>query len=490
MTAVYFTITGEYLTEAAKSLVVEGRWNDGLNILLESIDGMTYEMALPILKGNSKMIGLSSHDENTLDLKDDDDTNHKELIDFQQQQKIFIEGVWYKIGYSEYFPFKEDIYKLVGNPYYVTHKGQGIGLVMEPTSTPPSWMTMELRKQTIQHVVDKFGISPEENRDKREIRLEVDARMARAPTPDEIRNMNEEEFFLQGKEPNEIIKYAKDKTAAIEAENARLEDELFDMRSYNEQWVKDNPRSVTAMHNTMKKLGMPSVDEYIKDTMEMSNLTDDERADKIVGFKVKILEQADGDFVRETIAGVEYDIPRAPLMHWAAGRFANKGIKQLLPDWTPVSPHNLKVAGDNPCHSDFMIGAGMDLNAFYNESEDMKDDLLTLKSKIEQEQFGRECSILSGRGCHLGTVFKSGETPDTTGSKILVVPNLGPRYYEDALKADVIISERGGATAHLVNVFREEEKPIVRIEGAMAKYFSEEMVIVDLNKGIVRNVGL
>lgn len=50
------TITGEFLTSHARSMVLKGRWQAALSLLVDDLEGMSYDLAFDILKGNEALI--------------------------------------------------------------------------------------------------------------------------------------------------------------------------------------------------------------------------------------------------------------------------------------------------------------------------------------------------------------------------------------------------------------------------------------------------
>ena len=72
----YFSITGEAITTIARDFWIEGRRNSALKVL-NDIEGVDQIMALKIVTGEKKFIGIDKHGENTLELVDDNTTTHR-----------------------------------------------------------------------------------------------------------------------------------------------------------------------------------------------------------------------------------------------------------------------------------------------------------------------------------------------------------------------------------------------------------------------------
>lgn len=71
--AVYFKVSGEFVTEQARTFLIEDNWEDGLYLLKDCVTGCDYEIAVSIITGERKFIGT-----NTLELVDEDPEIKKE----------------------------------------------------------------------------------------------------------------------------------------------------------------------------------------------------------------------------------------------------------------------------------------------------------------------------------------------------------------------------------------------------------------------------
>ena len=52
-----FTITGEFVTEHARNLMIEDAWEEGYRFLQENIIGIDHEISIAILKGEKRLAG-------------------------------------------------------------------------------------------------------------------------------------------------------------------------------------------------------------------------------------------------------------------------------------------------------------------------------------------------------------------------------------------------------------------------------------------------
>lgn len=168
-------------------------------------------------------------------------------------------------------------------------------------------------------------------------------------------------------------------------------------------------------------------------------------------------QAADDTFVLRTSEGEEFTIPRAPFWHWALNR---TDLAHHAPPWEPISPTGLKLMLDDPYHSDWMLGAGIELSSSYNTpvARAATNAMFALQEKLGDF----EVVVLVDHGEVVGTV----------GVEIAVLPNLSPTYAEVAMNEELraIIAEEGGAMAHLANVGRERGLTIIRVPNARTLY--------------------
>lgn len=72
-----FIVTGDFITRLSRDLFIEGKLRDAERILMQCIEGMSYENAVSIIKGESRIAGTSA---TTLTLEKDDDQKIKNFI--------------------------------------------------------------------------------------------------------------------------------------------------------------------------------------------------------------------------------------------------------------------------------------------------------------------------------------------------------------------------------------------------------------------------
>jgi hypothetical protein len=106
---VHFIVTGEFVTQHARSIVSEERWEDALHFLMTSLVGMTYDHAVNILAGKAKLIG----ENNNVQMVEDDCPNPKyiEHLKWVYRGYVRINNEWYSpYAYVSSFGVKDMFY--------------------------------------------------------------------------------------------------------------------------------------------------------------------------------------------------------------------------------------------------------------------------------------------------------------------------------------------------------------------------------------------
>ena len=171
----------------------------------------------------------------------------------------------------------------------------------------------------------------------------------------------------------------------------------------------------------------------------------------------------------------EVVVPRAPFVCWALNRTA---LRHLSPPWKTVAPTGVKMMLDDPYHTDWMLGAGLDLSTDYGLNSPVTKAAHDELSRLQEEMGDFEAAVLVDHGTVRGVV----------GKEVLVLPNLSPAYAEAAMVPGVraIIAERGGQLAHLSIVGREHGWTIMRVNDALTLYPEGTTVTLDPTTGTIR----
>jgi hypothetical protein len=199
------------------------------------------------------------------------------------------------------------------------------------------------------------------------------------------------------------------------------------------------------------------------------------RDEKIETLRKAIIEQANamGDLGWMTIdipISLRNDgklrVPRAPFELWAV---ALSGGSHLVSPWKNVSPVGVKQGADDPNHTDWMLGAGLEpldmkIGGPNPSAEELSAAAYTARATVERRVLAFECSVLlqghavTGR-VHTPSTRDDFPAPNEDGMPpVTIVKNAGPDWLEMAIKTfqlgGAIIVERGGEMAHLVTELR------------------------------------
>lgn len=220
---------------------------------------------------------------------------------------------------------------------------------------------------------------------------------------------------------------------------------------------------------------------------------------EVAKLRLRILEQAGDDLVelaweaRGEVPAGKAMVPRAPFLLWAFSRL--RWYERLLPAWRTISPGGMKMAMDDPNHTDWVIGGGfdpLDRDLYWGGAK--ADAANRLKSWLQDEFDEREraedekvTTLVTGAKVTSVVVHGlPGVTP--TPGLVVVIPNLHTRYLWAAQGAAAVITEEGGEVAHLVQVAREQALPVVRAERALERWSEGDVVEVNPEARTVRVV--
>lgn len=133
-----------------------------------------------------------------------------------------------------------------------------------------------------------------------------------------------------------------------------------------------------------------------------------------------------------------------------------------------MSGEGWKQIGDDPYHTDWMLGAGLDLE-LWDTDKTLKDAAYDASHILQHAGGGGLrgtilvplTSPLSGVVVHPAPNQEWWSPGDEL--KIVVLPNLSPQYVMALKGASLVIAENGGALAHLSQLGMEQGIPIFRL---------------------------
>lgn len=190
--------------------------------------------------------------------------------------------------------------------------------------------------------------------------------------------------------------------------------------------------------------------------------------------------------------------PRGAFEMWCVGR---TGGRHLAQPWQPISPRGVKQGGDDPYHTDWMLGAGLDpldMNHRGNHPhwEQIREAASHARAALETSMLGANCSVLLAGPAIEGRVVhpkNPGAVPEDSGDlpPIAVIADSRTEWLDLALavldQGGAIIVEQGGGTAHLIGVLRGQDRgPVIRKPDALALYPEGSTVAIDPKAGRIR----
>lgn len=224
------------------------------------------------------------------------------------------------------------------------------------------------------------------------------------------------------------------------------------------------------------------------------------RLRRVADLRVLILKQAGDDLIEFTWPDKmsEYDdppklvvpagttkIPRAPFLIWAFARMTF--LKMKLPEWKTISPPGMKMMGDDENHTDWVIGGGFDprdrefygLGVYNKAAEELRTKFQNEHDDRRQAEWDKVTTLVTGATVqglvHHGKLNKPAPRP----GMIIVLPNLNPKYLVTVAGAAAVITQEGGALAHLAQVGLEQGLPMVRKDDALEMYTEQSLVEVN-----------
>jgi len=222
----------------------------------------------------------------------------------------------------------------------------------------------------------------------------------------------------------------------------------------------------------------------------------------------RIVAQADGlgaegwmefDVPVAVRAGGRLRVPRGAFELWAVAR-SNGG--HLAVPWTAVSPVGVKQGADDPYHTDWMLGAGLQPGDMRPGGTNPHHEALSAaaysaRAEVERRLLGFRCSVLLQGPRVKGRVHVPNDMQDYPEGldedglpPVVVVKNAGPDWLEMALRTlamgGAVIVERGGEMAHLITEIRPSGRgPVIRVEKARKLYPHGSVLDVVPAEGVV-----
>ena len=461
---VCFSVTGEFVTRHARELTLEGAWREAIEFLTLGIDGLDTDTALSVIKGDKRFTGT-----NTIALEDDFESG-----EYIRDIKAKYAGIL-KAGRAYCQPYA-----------YVSCYGE----------------------QDVQNVYKTLRpIDPFDQEDKEQI-----ARQRSLYYADD--QESDESFVLRiGRREYSVLfrKVEKPLWGDHFSDPQKALDDFVDKNGMLGLSERGTPTetscdSLQSMRNTgapvddKEECGASPVPVSVDMDTGMKKDLEQELREEVVrransqedGWLLLDLEyQVNGEAVTEQLA-----VPRTPFVRWAI-RTASLNVEP--PEWDNVSPPEFKMPGDSIDHTDWLLGAGIDLDEWADKLESPRLNALDRAAwdkfyEIQEEYMTVNAARLYGSGSYTGTVVHAGIDQEyEQDNPVLVLPHGGVEYYNTMVFTArrnggrvAVIVERGGENCHLVTNAREKDIMILMVPGAREKLRQGERVMVDADFAIIK----
>lgn len=498
----FFKIDGSHLTGLARARVIEDRFDHGFRMLHDGLIGITADQVLSILRGDHKLVGI-----NDMDMAEDDDKVWK-----AQLQNRFA-GVWVTSGgrflrpYAAVTSWGPDDMAYADKITIDSDSVYSRRITGGELGGRDLYYADDHKRDARKDLQVSSDVMPEAARDKfgcisilfREVQsfpvILVNAHHSAQKALDAFLAAGlrlQERGYVQTFPPKNFKVRYDCETKTDPAPIARTHVDISEQSQTDFHEIGRFRNKV--MDAKTRKMTLDEYEEYQR-LMADNNSPLQKRVDamnkaleiqrnldqNISAWREQIVAQAGDNWLEMDFHGKAIRIPRAPFEQWCLWR--GDGAHLAMP-WQKVSVSGVKMFGDDPYHTDFLIGAGLEPDAMIKDSK-LSEAFFDLRAKVQEEKMGFECAVLSGRGYVNGTIVHAEVGQELPDDAIVVVKAAKPDYIDMLVKARAIIVERGGQAAHLVQVAMEREAVIVRVPDALTRYPAGSLATIDASHGKV-----
>lgn len=537
MSSLHFSVTGEFLTETSRTLVLSGEGDRAEKFLMESLHGMNFDQAHQILNGTHCLVGSSSDPEGVEMVEDADSQGYqadlrsmyagrtrmsrggtmswwrpvaywqwtakavKEVTELGEPESFFHQRAldWLQRWQTEqgeivrYVRWDEAYLSLLkcdleDTPLAPSHAWGDLPVFWVPCDAPPPCLRTKALKQG---VLEAFVEAMKEGA----LELRKIESIAIKPNFHGFHEDEDPEFFSQRQLPKPLNKSLRDGLGKCggaarprpvlkpKSKGLDILDHIYAADAMGKALVRDSKdtpyteEDYTPGWPTWEGVGasvarypnpvMPSITSVIK---QMKQVQEELSAKRIEHAREQIVKQANDTGWMDFRWGARMlRVPKGAFECWSLRRTVN--WKDATP-WKIMSGEEWKQMGDDPYHTDWMLGAGLDLD-LWRSDKTLRDAAYDASFALQHE----------GRSGLLGTILVPLRVPVIASvvhpkpnqswyvaydcqPSVIVLPNLSPQYVNALLGASLVITEEGGALAHLSQLGREKGLPILRVQNA------------------------
>ena len=529
--SVCFTIDGDWLADFARTRFEEGAWERALSLLTESLDGLTTDQAVSIIKGEATFTGDSNTGLEIIHLGEDSPTRERMVARTEWMYgTVFRHGDHYWKPYARVVgPWNQDDYtwarqnehKLtckifgtsaaidgtrsgkkyhIGRSLYYANNSMDDMLVFvqagheefeilcERTEMPPFWLKMSVNEpaEFLGGLIKAGKLNRLEERGAYEETHQVihdyhipEKDMCDAPDVTDVEEPSQEE------QVSAVVAefLAAINNATSSADIRRIERD-FDRRI---DVIKNIPYADwDDIEGARKRSYQAEISMYRKRI--------DEQAAMHGGYMRLELTKPDGSPYSPNFI----EVPKNPFIRWCLRHFRYEDYGRTEPTWDNVSPHGFKMINDDPNHTDFVIGAGVDPREAYDHSDRgdndcslgaaLMDAAYGIRGDIVKEWTQVEFSFLAKSSDRYvtGKVVRAQRGKPVPAGCIAICEDASVDYHmvlESINKGHdrgAIICQTGGKLAHMATVGREYDVMVLMVPDALTKYRPDDLLFIDL----------
>jgi len=491
---VYFTIDGGFLSDFARTMVIEGKWERAIKMLVDDT-GVTYEQAIQLLKGEANFVGNAEIGNPNSTLSWETLSPKGKVAKDMKKQLDYTYGTTFKYKDHYWKPYasvqgwcKEDMdfarsyqgpYLIINGDirsnsrfangalrslFYADNHGSDMlvclnnspeeisDVLCAKAPMPPIWIDVPMN-DPVAHLnalikAKKLSLSERGSADVEPVFEPISNRKPSRtkPVPKEYEGaddveLTQREIATRSRELTQQfiidINAAAD-TAAIRAVEVKYEDAFSHLTKSREQ-TNAVPHDVWDMREEAFKKARTNIEEMYANRVRA-------QADVIGGwYELKLTDEDCPDYDPPFIK-----VPKNAFINWALRGFRFADFGKVQPEWPCVAGSGWKLPMDDPYHTDWMLGAGIPLSETYGrdfDAEDKKaiplaervrDASFSAKHDLVEEWTGVEFSILAkGDTTYAyGSVVFAKPDQEVPPGSIAIAPNAGPKYYLAMISAN------------------------------------------------------
>ena len=480
-----FNIEGQYLANICRDFVREGNWERGLKMLTENLMGMTHEIAISILKGEANLTGWSN-DEAGIGLETLDPAG--ELAVAMRERLDYLYGSIFRHKQGYWKPYAR-VLGWCREDMDFAQKESGLNILDGTTRNRDGRDNATLAKRSLY-----YARRPHED-------LLVFVQVSEHLAIDVLCERTEMPplwFDVSTKEPFEHLKHVFQTMPEV------LEQVGADETQPSLAEAKSRAESAPAV------LDPAAVEKRQQEEDARYKAETEAREGKVQRMQAQVREQAAlmGGYYELHIKGPKGEryaprptlqVPRNPFLLWALRGFDFEVNGKERPAWVPVCPMGWKLPLDDQNHSDWVLGAGLDIDATYGSDEGSFEKLVQSsayeeRARLVQEWTGSEFVVLA-RGPHkylCANVVVAKPHQRVPAGSIALAATAGQEYQlamesancEDAYgNRGVLICATGGKLAHLAIVGREFKCTVLMVPNAVERFGNMNLMSIDFVKG-------